>query len=494
MTQANLEKFNQAFSLHNEGKLSNAKDLYMEILNDEPENSEVWDLLGVLHFQTKDFLEAELCIKKAIKIKPEVYYFENLAKIYLEKGDFPLAISFYEELTQSFPHNYEYWFNLALAYKNNQEFEKSKQAYYKVLELNPNSAETYFNLAYFCFNENNPQGAIDCYKKTLELNPKDFEAQYFLGLAYMQVKNYKEGLKYYEARLCKRSSIVSQLKTYPNLMKEKPIWRGENLKDKVLYTYYEAGFGDSLMFFRYVPQLAKMCKKLIIKPQKELAPLFRENSYGAEIMEMYDLEKDVYFDYHIPFLSIPFVLGLCSEEDIFVHHDRYLKANPPKINYYKERYFNNDKFKIGIKWQGNTFYDKERVLKVEDFFKLFDLPNTQFYSFQTFDGAEEFEKIKSKYDVIDLGKTFSNFSDTAGAVENLDLVICNDTSLAHLAGAMNKPCWVLLPYIYNWRWHEDLTHCDWYDSVKLFRQSNHNDWSDVFESVEIELKKILENV
>ena len=101
------------------------------------------------------------------------------------------------------------------------------------------------------------------------------------------------------------------------------------------------------------------------------------------------------------------------------------------------------------------------------------------------------EKIKNKYNVIDLGSTFTNFSDTAGAVENMDLVICNDTSLAHLAGAMKKPCWILLPYIYNWRWHMDLNHCDWYDSVKLYRQPDHGDWKSVFSDVERDLKQLL---
>lgn len=492
MAQKQSEKFKEAFLYHKEGKLTAARDMYMEILKSEPENSEVWDLLGVIYYQVRDYMEAELCIKKAISIHPEVYYFENLAKVYLQKGDFKLAIEFYEELTRDFPDNYEYWFNLAMAYKNNHEWEKSKQSYYKALELNPQSHESYFNLAYLCFNENRPFDAVECYKKALEVKPDDWESTYFLALAYMQTKNYEQGLKCFESRLCRHSAIVSQEKTYPNLMREKPMWTGkEDLSDKVLYTYYEAGFGDVLMFYRYMPQLTSMCKKVILKPQKELASLFRENSYGAEIMELYDFEKDVYFDYHIPFLSVPYALSL-KGEDIFIHHDDgYLKANPAKINYYKERYFDNDKFKIGIKWQGNTYYDKERVLKVEDFFKLFELDNTQFYSCQTFEGAEEFDKIKAKYNVIDLGKTFSNFSDTAGAVENMDLVICNDTSLAHLAGAMKKPCWVLLPYIYNWRWHIDINHCDWYDSVRLFRQKNHGEWKSVFDEIEIKLMDII---
>lgn len=492
MVQNQSEKFKEAFSYHQNGKLTPARDMYMEILKDEPQNHEIWDLLGILYYQIRDYMEAELCIKKAISIKPEIYYFENLARVYLQKGDFPLAIEFYEELTKECPDKYENWFNLAMSYKNNHDWEKAKQAYYKAIEINPKSHESYFNLAYLCFNENRPQDAVECYKKALEIRPDDWESTYFLALAYMQTKNYEQGLKCFESRLCRHSAIVSQEKTYPNLMKEKPIWTGENLKSKVLYTYYEAGFGDVLMFYRYLPILTSMCQKVIFKPQKELASLCRENSYGAEIMELFDFEKDVDFDYHIPFLSVPHVLGL-KDEEIFTRHSGYLKANPAKINYYKERYFNNNKFKIGIKWQGNTFYDKERVLKVENFFRLFDLENTQFYSCQTFDGSEEFEKIKDKYNVIDLGSTFSNFSDTAGALENMDLVICNDTSLAHLAGAMHKPCWVLLPYIYNWRWHDDVDHCDWYDSVKLFRQKDHGDWESVFSEVEEKLKLLLVN-
>ena len=85
-------------------------------------------------------------------------------------------------------------------------------------------------------------------------------------------------------------------------------------------------------------------------------------------------------------------------------------------------------------------------------------------------------------------EAFLIFSDTAGAVENMDLIICNDTSLAHLAGAMGKPCWVLLPYVYNWRWHTDLSKCDWYDSVRVFRQKEHGDWHGVFKEIENELK------
>ncbi len=484
------EKFNRAFDLHNSGKLTDARDLYLEILQDEPKNAQVWDLLGVLYYQVNEYIEAEACIRKAIELNPRLYYIENLARLYRDKGEFKAAIALYEDLVKA-DKSYENLFNLAMSYKGIQNWNKAKETYYKALEVNPKGYESYFNLAYLAMNDNDPQEAVRCYEKALEINPDDWEAMYFLSLAYMQTKNYEKGLEWFESRLCRKSAIVSQEKIYPNLMREKPVWQGEDLKDKTLFTYYEAGFGDVLMFYRYMPILTSMCKKVIIKPQTELAALFRENSYGAEVLEIFDFESELDFDYHIPFLSVPYVLGYKGEE-MFIHHDDgYLKANPAKVKYYKEKYCNNDKFKIAIKWQGNAHYDKERILNVEDFFPLFELPNTQFYSCQTLEGSEEFEKIKGKYDVVDLGSTFSSFSDTAGALENMDLVIANDTSLVHLAGAMKKPCMVLLPHVYNWRWHIDLTKCDWYDSVRIYRQDTAGDWKNVFKNVEKDLKKLI---
>ena len=99
------------------------------------------------------------------------------------------------------------------------------------------------------------------------------------------------------------------------------------------------------------------------------------------------------------------------------------------------------------------------------------------------EGSQEIEKIKARYDIVDLGSTFKDFSDTAAALDNLDLIISNDSSLAHLAGALGKKCLVLLPYVYNWRWHTDLSICDWYESVKIFKQKTPDDWRGAFDDV-----------
>ena len=160
------------------------------------------------------------------------------------------------------------------------------------------------------------------------------------------------------------------------------------------------------------------------------------------------------------------------------------------IKSFKEEYFNTDKIKIGFKWQGNTYYDQDRVIPVEKFIPLIEMENTKFYSFQTFEGSENLEKLTSKYDITDIGSKMIDFKQTAAALMNLELLICNDTSLAHLAGALGVPCFMIVPYEVNWRWHENHKKCDWYDSVKIFRQKSMGDWDGIFEDV----KNIIQSV
>lgn len=476
------EKEKQAFNLHNSGKLEEAEKLYIEILEENPENARILNLIGLLKLAQNDLTAAEHYLKHALEIEKDAYYYESLARVYIAEKQYQKACSLLEEAINTVKCGFEIYFYLGLACKNSIEYEKAEKAYLKALELQPQSEPACYNLASLYLFLNNPEKAIEYFKKCLEITPGKVETLYFLGIAYFRIKDYDTGLKYFENRLCRQTAITTQQVTYPKIMEKAPLWKGEDIKDKVLYTYYEAGFGDMIMFARYIPELLKRCKKLLIKPQKELSQLLRDSFPEAEVMDLFYDEDKTHFDVHIPFLSVPYVLGL-ETKDMFMRHEGYLRATPDKIQYYKENFFNNDKFKIAIKWQGNTYYETDRVINVDAFAPLFGLPNVKIYSAQTFQGSEEYQKLAAKYDITDLSRSFKDFSYTAGAIANLDLVICNDTSLAHLAGAMNKPCIVLLPYQYNWRWHMDLTHCDWYDSVKIFRLGKRESWNELLERV-----------
>ena len=375
-------------------------------------------------------------------------------------------------------------FNIALAYKNLNKNHEAISFYDKALKINPTSSQAWFNIAHLYSVEAETKNAVSALKICKKLNPNDDEVEYFLGIALMRVKNYDKGLKYFEKRLCREAAYAMQKKTYPNKVREDNLWKGENIKNKTLLVYYEAGFGDVIMFARYLPLVAQKCKKLIFMCQKPLAPLFRENmNLGIdEIIDTFVPEQNLEFDVHAPLMSLPYILRLKGNK-VFAYSSGYLRPNEKLVQEYKKKYFNTEKIKVGIKWQGNTYYDKDRVIPTEKFGQLMEVENTQYYSFQTFEGAEELQKLSSKYNIVDIGKDLVDFSQTAAALSNLDIVICNDTSLAHLAGAMAIPCWIMLPYEVNWRWHTDLSVCDWYDSVKLFRQKKLGDWQSVFDQI-----------
>lgn len=473
------EYFDKAFKLHNAGNFDEAKNFYNKIVSENSEDAEIYNLIGICELQQQNYAKAEEYVRHAIELRKNQYFYEILAQIYLQQKRYDEEIAVWHEAESIFGLNYNIAFSLGLAYKNIKNVEMSEKYYLMAIEFNPKSRSALFNIANLYTQEQQIEKSKIYFQKCLELDPEDNEARYFLSLSYMRLKDYEHGLPTFEARLCRRTAIETTRVTYPKIFENAKLWHGEDISDKILYTYYEAGFGDMLMLARYIPELVKRCKKLIIKPQIELYQLFKDNFPEAEVMEYFRTDSDFTFDYHIPFLSVPYTLGL-DTESMFVSREGYLKADPKKVEAYKERiFYNDDQYKIAIKWQGNTYYDTDRVINVEAFGPLFDLKNTQVYSAQTFEGSEEYKKLADKYNIVDISGTFKDFSYTAAAIENIDLVICNDTSLAHLAGAMNKPCAILLPYNYNWRWHTDLSYCDWYESVKLYRMGKDETWEDV---------------
>ena len=479
------ELINVGFLLHQKGDLEQAEILYQQALDCDRQNAEIFNLLGVLKLQQNDVISAINWIEKAIEITPNEYYYETLFQAYIRAKIYKQIAMRAEDVLQLFPNNFSLIFNIALAYKNMNNVEKAISYYEKAISLDPSSYQAWFNVAHLYSIQGNTKNAVVALKTCDKIKPHDADTEYFLSLALMRTKDYNNGLKLFERRLCRETALALQEKTYPNKGNRSKLWRGENISDKTLMVYYEAGFGDVIMFSRYLPLVAQKCKKLIFKCQKQLTPLFKDNPLGVdEFIDGFVPEDSIDFDVHAPLLSLPYILGLKGDK-VFAYSGGYIEPNKELTLEFKEKFFNNDKIKVGIKWQGNTYYDQNRVIPTKAFIPLMQVDNTQYYSFQTFEGAED---IKDLEGIIDIGKELTDFGQTAAALSNLDLVICNDTSLAHLAGAMRIPCWVILPYEVNWRWHTDLSVCDWYESIKLFRQHKINDWSGVFEDI---LKEML---
>lgn len=568
------ENVDLAISFQNNGKFQEAEAVYKNLLKEYPANFDVLNLLGVLYFQAKKYDESILYITEAIKIKPSVISYNNLAQIYAIINDIDKAIWAYQKAIELNPDNAETYnklglifrgenrvneaiicykkalainpdflnavFNLANALRLNKNLDEAINYYYKALELKPDFEGVYNNLGAVFNEKNEKEKAVICYKKAIEINPDfldaycnlasvlsdlgkvdeglsfchkaieinpDYKEAYIkigvilyyekrfeeaenwyrkaiklfpdneemlfnLGTILILHENLEEGWKNYDNRHFKSVNQKLKLKSF-----KQPLWSGESIQNKAIYTYYEQGFGDSIQFARYLTILSKMGAKVLFKVQNPLVSLFKQNFPDIEILDDSIKEETIDFNAFIPLLSLPGALKTTINS--IPAKEKYLKADSEKVNYYKNNFFDNGNFKVGIVWQGSATNknDKNRSISLDFFSEFAKLENVSVYSLQK--GAGEEQLINSPLNIVNLGSSFNDFSDTAAAIENLDLVITVDTAIAHLAGALGKPTWILIPFMPCWRWFLDREDSPWYESVRLFRQQEPGNWNEV---------------
>ena len=488
ITKENVESLIKAgFDHHQNNELEDAENLYREALKLDSGNAEAYNLMGVLKLQKAEPEVAVEYIRKAISIDPADYYYETLFQAYIRCGDYKGIIANEDVVKNMYPKNFSLLFDLAVAFKTEHRNKEALKYYEKALHINPMSYDGWSNVANIYSEEGRAKDAVSAMEICYNLRPEDDETAFFLAKDYFKANQYEKGLPLFERRLSRKVAFASQNKTFSDKVREDNFWKGENIKDKNIFVYYEAGYGDAIMYARYLPLLAKRCKKLTYMCHRELEPLYKINKHFGidELTYTFIPDKELDIDVHASLLSLPYLLGL-KGNDIFAYSEGYIVPDMELVEEYRQKFFDTDKIKIGIKWRGNTTFDKDRVIPADLFNQLINVENTQFYSFQTFEGAEDIRKLDN---IIDIGKDLIDFSQTAAALRNLDLVICNDTSLAHLAGAMHIPCWIMLPFGVDWRWGSDMSKCKWYDSVKLFRQKSVGDWQSVFDQILEEMKE-----
>lgn len=369
---------------------------------------------------------------------------------------------------------------LSTVYFSKNDFDKSVEMSLQAIDLfgNTNQAKTsdcFLNLAMAFKAKRNISNALFCYENAILLNVDNYDAYFGISVTHLLNKDFQNGFKLYRSRFFKNEPVLG------HFFDAKQEWQGENIENKKLYVYHEQGFGDNIQFVRYLKDLSvKTGAKIMYKTRAELENLFEENDLNIQIIKNDVDDKDVEFDFYIHLLSIPQLIDATADE--IPLSSGYLKANEQKISEYKKKYFCNDKTKVGIVWRGTPDAHIDKVLPLEYFLKFAQISNVKVYSLQVDLTEKEKAQLQSA-GIEDLGQTFNDFSDTATAIENLDLLISVDTAVAHLAGALNKPVHILLSYIPEWRWFFDSEKSPWYDSAKLYRQSETRNWDDVFERV-----------
>ena len=522
------QKLNIALECQNTGKFQEAQNIYNEILQEQPFNDEALFNLGSLYFIIHQFDSAIYCFLKFLEFNPDnlqvlnnigityhqrgdlseaLKYFEkaininpnlanthrNIGNLYKDANLFDNAIYFHKSALLLEPQNPEFYYYLGLDYKHIEEYDEALKNFFTAIQLGLINSEIYYNIANIYELISNVDEGIKYYKKAIELDNTNTQAYLRLSQLYLVSENFDKGWKYHEFRIIDKSQYIKSINSLGEA-----VWEKQSLKNKNIFVYHEVGLGDTIHFVRYLKLLNKLGAHVYFKSQSQLIKLLEESNIGAEIVDndnaLAMFNGEFHVDAALPLLSLPYFFG--TNLNNIPYPEGYLKANQEKVSFYHKKYFQNNDFKIGISWQGNKsmWRDKDRSVSLDYFYSIAKLFGIMLYSLQKNDEIDQLIDVQNDIEIINIGETFENFSDIAAAIENLDLVITVDTSIAHLAGALSKPTWLLLSTYPDWRWFINKDYSPWYSSLKIIRQRERGNWNDVFQEAETELKKKLSKV
>ena len=381
-----------------------------------------------------------------------------LALIYQELNKYNKAIKYHKKTLFIDNQSAQYYVNYSLTLFYNNKFKKSL-FYAKQALIYSCDIRVYLNLATLYQMLKKSKKSKKYYTIALKIDHNNADALFGLSLVYLQCNDILNGFKYYESRW-NYSSFTTKKRDYLQ-----PKWNGNIIKNKKLFIHYEQGYGDNIMFVRFINQVKKISQAyIILEISKPLYKLFSKYTNGWDKLIL--LNKNfIDFDYYLPIMSIPNALNLRKKNII---KDKYLNIKNDHKN-------NNKEFRIGISWKGSKTHilDNRRSIDLNILEPLFDLKNTIFYSLEIDTNTQQ--ELKEYPKIINLGKKINNFYDTAKYIQELDLVICVDTSVAHLSGALGKPTFILLSKISDWRWGKKDNNI-WYNSISLYRQKKIDIW------------------
>ncbi|WP_448561159.1 tetratricopeptide repeat protein [Trichothermofontia sp.] len=415
------------------------------------------------------------------QVPDDVATLNNLAIALRWVGRFDAAIEHYQTLIRLQPNSAIAHFNLGNAYHDRGDLAAAIAAFRQSLALEP-SAGTYINLGLSLYDAGDPAGAIAAYEQALRLDPQSGHAHTNLGMALLMEGDWQRGWQEWR---WKAEQVL--LPTIPT-----PHWDGSSdLRGKTLLFHTEGGFGDTLQFIRYANLLANQGVKLGLVCPPPLHRLLQ----AMPALDWVVAPNAPYppVDAHALLLSLPKYLGTTLET--IPATIPYLSAptTQPVLSAAP-----GTRLKVGITWASGAYqgaflqrFQQRKTCPLAVFADLFSVPDISFYSLQVGQDAQALADLRQAQGLgdrlQDLRPQICDFADTAAWIEQLDLVISVDTSVAHLAGALGKPTWVLLPYLCDWRWGRDRSDTPWYPNLRLFRQSTPEDWPSLIATVKAAL-------
>lgn len=405
----------------------------------------------------------------------------NLADCLKKSGQIDAAVKRYRDLIASAPDFFIAYNNLGNLLREQGELSEAEALFTSALQIAPGLAELHGNISPVLISQNRIDAAIKHLDTALEIAPGYPEAHFVKGLALLVAGDFPRGLPEYEWRWQCRDF------TSPRVHADIPRWQGESLAGKTLLVHAEQGLGDTLQFVRYSQKLAETGGKIILECQPSLKSLLSDITGVDQVLAQGEPLPPV--DFKIPLLSLPFAFA--TTIDTIPAQTPYISASPEKIASWQARLQKAQRtgLRVGLVWAGRPEHknDRNRSASLAALAPLAEVAHTTFISMQKGSGEEELLNAPEGFDILPCGPLLEDFSDTAGLVANLDLIITVDTSVAHLAGAMGKPVWLMVPFSPDWRWLLDRQDSPWYPSMRLFRQPSQDDWASVIQQIKTAL-------
>ena len=456
------------------------------ILN--PNFSEAHNNLGNALSEIGDLNSAINCFQKAIKLNSKfAEAYNNLGLTLKKHGNYNDAITSLEKAIDLKPNYPEAYHNLGLAQYEIEDLKSSMYSYQTAIKLKPNYIDAMNNLGNIFQQLGDINYAIKCFKKAIFIEPNYPDLYWNLSRAQLLKNNYIDGLKNYEFRSQCKVPTLTHCK--PDIQK----WNGEPLKkgDK-LHVISEQGLGDTMQFMRYILYLKYKGFNISFCCQKQLHNLIKVS--GIHPSPLSDKQVNLITEGKwISLLSLPLHLSVTPINPII--NKQYIYSSTELINKWKNILAVEERPIIGINWQGNPHTEKNilkgRSLILESFSTITKTNNVKLLSLQKGFGSEQLKNcsfLNKFVNCQDKVNEIWDFVEVAAIIINCDLVITSDTSIAHLAGGMGKRTWLLLKDIPDWRWGLKDDKTFWYPSIRLFRQKERNNWSEVIERVSLELK------
>ena len=383
---------------------------------------------------------------------------------------------------------YEAQFNVGIARMALDRFEEGWSALERARDLAPDRYEPYCMLGFFAGLRGRVKEAEALYGRGIALNPHDPRAVMSHGVILMTLGEFERGWDEFERRF--------QLYGYKDLMDRFPrdaLWDGSELAGKTLLVWAEQGLGDQIQFVRYIPLVAGGDAEVVVQCDRPLVRLFEQVPGASRIVP--NGERWPPFDFHCPIVSLARVMG--TRMTSIPAEVPYLRAEAELAAQWRDKLSHLSGIRAGLVWAGSRLgnmpilesFDQRRSLALREFLPLWDVRNVTFISLQKGTAAQEVQVLTPDHPLADFTDDLHDFADTAALVENLDLVISVDTSVAHLAGAMGKPVWILCRLGGDWRWLLDRTDSPWYPSARLFRQRRYMEWEPVVRDLQAALQE-----